>query len=485
MKYLIAFSFLFLLSACSGQDMNTVKDNVDLFVKKGEFGNAESYLKDYIEKNTTNLNEVFKKELEFEIERLNRIKGDFPYVKKDILEQAKRRIKDFQDNEFDLWRDKGLFDIQIIDGEEHFPYACVSNLFFRSPEIYKRKLPVPDPSKYENTLYENCVNVKKEAAVQNSTYVLPKKYKAEMKVTVKKDIVEDGELIKCWIPFPREYPYQNEIKFLGSTPDHKKISDPGYPARSVFLEGPGAKDSQTEFKINYQFTRYSVYFQVDPQKVKLEISDKYALKYTEEQPPHVLFTKPVADLSKQIVGDEKNPYLKAKKIYKWISSNFIYSYMIEYSTIRHIPEYIIERGYGDCGVHALLFITLCRHNGIPARWQSAWYLVPGHENIHDWAEFYVEPYGWIPCDPDFGVEIYQHFKTLTKEQKDELNDFYFTGLDHFRMTANCDHNQKLDPGKKTFRSDNVDFQRGEVETAKKNIYFGRYRYRFNYEVIDE
>jgi len=72
---------------------------------------------------------------------------------------------------------------------------------------------------------------------------------------------------------------------------------------------------------------------------------------------------------------------------------------IEYSTIRNISEYCHSKGYGDCGQEALLFMTLCRLNGIPARWQSGWNTFPGDKSNHDWSEIYLAPYGWVPVDP--------------------------------------------------------------------------------------
>ena len=51
-----------------------------------------------------------------------------------------------------------------------------------------------------------------------------------------------------------------------------------------------------------------------------------------------------------------------------------------------------------------------------------------------------------------------------------MRDFYFGGLDQYRMIANSDHSQALTPPKNTMRSDDVDFQRGELEYGDQNIY---------------
>ena len=179
----------------------------------------------------------------------------------------------------------------------------------------------------------------------------------------------------------------------------------------------------------------------------------------------------------QIVAEETNPYWKAKKCYDWIASHIKYSYAIEYSTIRNISDYCRSKGYGDCGQEALLFITLCRLNGIPARWQSGWNIFPGNKSNHDWSEIYLAPYGWMPVDPYMGIWAMRYANTLKPDQKRELRDFYFGGLDQYRMIANSDHSQTLNPPKRTLRSDDVDFQRGELEAGDKNIYFDHYSYR--------
>ena len=53
----------------------------------------------------------------------------------------------------------------------------------------------------------------------------------------------------------------------------------------------------------------------------------------------------------------------------------------------------------------------------------------------------------------------RYANTLTPEEKKEVRDFYFGGLDWYRMAADRDHNQPLTPPKHSMRSDDVDFPR--------------------------
>jgi hypothetical protein len=150
--------------------------------------------------------------------------------------------------------------------------------------------------------------------------------------------------------------------------------------------------------------------------------------------------------------------------------------------LTNLSDYCLRHRYGDCGQEALLFITLCRCRGIPARWQTGWDIFPGALDIHDWTEIYLAPYGWVPVDPWAGIFATRYSPALRPSERRELRDFYFGGLDFYRMAANSDHSQALEPPKMTMRSDDVDFQRGELETTHTNIYFNHYRYNLN--VVD-
>jgi hypothetical protein len=51
------------------------------------------------------------------------------------------------------------------------------------------------------------------------------------------------------------------------------------------------------------------------------------------------------------------------------------------------------------------------------------------------------------------------------------------------MAANSDHNQPLDPPKNSMRSDDIDFQRGELEWDHHNIYFDQYSWDLTWKEV--
>jgi hypothetical protein len=58
---------------------------------------------------------------------------------------------------------------------------------------------------------------------------------------------------------------------------------------------------------------------------------------------------------------------------------------------------ILRERCGDCSEHALLFVTLCRAAGIPARQCAGWACVGEEWGSHAWAEVWVG--AWIGVDP--------------------------------------------------------------------------------------
>ena len=234
------------------------------------------------------------------------------------------------------------------------------------------------------------------------------------------------------------------------------------------MEAKTEKGKPTHFEYTFSYDVAERHIAQDDLLAMLEPYDKNSAEYKEftgNYPPHIVITDDTRALAREIVEGETNPVLQASKIFNWISSRYPWAGAREYSTIKNMPEYVMANGHGDCGQVALMYITLVRSLGIPARWESGWMLHPDEINWHDWAETYFEGIGWVPTDQSFGRSAVGT----------PMNNYYATGIDVYRMASNEAIGDKLSPEKKFIRSETVDFQPGEVEWRKGNLYYDTWK----------
>jgi hypothetical protein len=203
------------------------------------------------------------------------------------------------------------------------------------------------------------------------------------------------------------------------------------------------------------------YYELDPEKVSPEQPDFC----TEEELPQIRITPAILAVADELKGEEKNPLILARRAYEYVTTNMSYSYMREYLCIDNIPEFALFNKRGDCGVMALLFISLCRAMGVPARWQSGSHCRPNRIGSHDWAQFYVAPWGWLHADLSFGEGAHKYGDL-------ELWEHYCGNLDVFREINNHSIGGAFDPPKKYLRTDPYDNQSGEAEYEDEGLGFG-------------
>jgi len=442
--------------------------------EQGRFKDASALLQTTLA--DTNLSPRLRQQTEFELDRLDRIRKDYPLTRESLFTALQSATRDLTPTEFEQWLEAGRFDRRSFDGEERFMASSVSNLYFRHPELAGRRLKPGGTAGYQLSVWKNCQNLLAAVVREKTNYVLPTRFSCTMTVQVKPDIVPAGEPIRCWLPVPRRYPFQRDIVIRFSQPLERQVADEFSPIRSVFLEQPSAGLQPTVFSVDYAYTAAGVRFDLQPKQSRPVPTNSPAARFFTLEAPHIVFTPEMRALAAELAGKETNPVLLARRYYDWVSTNIQYSFALEYSTIRNLGTYCLTNRYGDCGQEAFLFMTLCRLSGIPARWQSGWATFPGGETIHDWCEIYLAPWGWVPVDPYMGIWAMQCATHLSPDQRLQVRDFYFGGLDQWRMITNSDHCQPLWPAKKSLRADTVDFQRGELEAAGKHLYFGQFSY---------
>ncbi len=249
------------------------------------------------------------------------------------------------------------------------------------------------------------------------------------------------------LPYPCECPEQTGILLHGSS-HPVYISDA--PQRTAFIETPYVPGDR--YWIEFSYTITVPYREPDP----AEVSADQPAFCTGELYPHIRFTPAVRALADELSSDGANNLVLARRAYDWITSNVVYSYMRSYLYIDNITEFCLLNRRGDCGVQALLFITLCRAMGVPARWQSGSRVEPGEIGSHDWAQYYVEPYGWLYCDPSYGGSALRAGNT-------ERWNYYAGNLDIFREINATEFQSPFDPPRFFMRHDPYDNQCGEGE----------------------
>jgi len=469
MKRVLVLCLLFL-----GYDMfaQTNLEKVQAQIEKGNFMNAHEMIENFLEDN--NLSNTEKEVLKFEHERMDRISKDFNKTETDILQFLEKYYPGITSKDLEKWEKNKKLEFKYINGKKLYFNRAARNLFLLDEEAkaVKEKVDGISVNSLQLFLSKYIPKVIEKGKSKNNTLVNPVKITLNYTLTVDANAVPEGEVIRCWLPYPKETNRrQKDVKLLSINSNNYVISNDKNLQRSIYLEKVTEKDKPTVFNAEFEYSASAEYNKIEPERIKAYNKETELYKhFTSQVFPHIMFSDKIKELSNEIIGEEKNPFYIAKKIFTWIDKNIPWAGAREYSTIYNIPEYVIDNKHGDCGQVSLLFITLCRYNGIPAKWQSGWMLHPGDVNLHDWAEFYLEGYGWLPVDQSFGI---------TKSEDENVNYFYLGGMDSYRLIVNDDISAPLFPAKLYPRSETVDFQRGEVEWRGGNLYFDKWDYNMN------
>ncbi len=418
-------------------------------------------------------NDLYKLDSIVEIGR--RIRLDFRLTEKDVKARLSKYFPVLDTALFRKWEESHKLEMRLIDGEKRYFSQAVNNLFRLDDDAKKYKITVDGLTVDSLDLF--CIDHTGKVIAQTKTLgqvVLPVSMKLKYTVTLKPNAVPEGKTIRCWMPFPREGNIrQKNIRLISSDPEKAIIAPESYLQRTVYLEKSAVKDQPTTFNIEFEVETVAQYFDLKPENIQpYDTSGSVYKEFARERAPQIIFTDEIKQLANRILEGETNPLLQTQKIYNWINGNVRWASALEYSTIPNIPEYVLKNAHGDCGMQTLLFMTLARSQGIPAKWQSGWMLHPGEVNLHDWCEVYFEGIGWVPVDQSFGLQ---------NDADEKVHNFYRSGIDSYRLIVTDDYGRKLFPEKKYPRSEPLDFQRGELEWEGGNLYFDQWSWHMDME----
>ena len=296
------------------------------------------------------------------------------------------------------------------------------------------------------------------------TYTDTRTYRLVSEVEISDFFAETPNTFFLRIPLPQRTETQRTVTVNSVSP---APFVPSYQGASIYRFYNVDSNRKIQIRQEYSVSRSQVETSVNASSFKQQAPNNPLLyaAYTEADSFLPADDAAVKTICKQIVGNETNPYNKAKRIYTFLTSEI----QVRESSATDAGKSILaalEEKTGGAYDLALLFCTLSRAAGVPAI-PTAGLLVDQNKKavLHWWAEFYLNGFGWIPVDPALAAGIPFDTGIAGKE------GWYFGNLDayHIAFSRGYQHQAPMLPNGKTTEKVRSYALRSIWEEATPNI----------------
>jgi hypothetical protein len=257
------------------------------------------------------------------------------------------------------------------------------------------------------------------------TFKEKKNYTISYSVDIQTNEASEPNTLYLWMPQPGRSASQRNAELLS------RSMEPfieNYRGTTLFQLNNLASGSSAVITQTYVVEVYSQETNIRLQSVRQEEGSPVASVFTLPSPPLIPSNDPgIIARANAIVGRERNPYVKAQRIYEWLITE---AQIQAGPLVMEIPE-ALEKKQADPYTAALLFCALARAAGIPCL-PAAGVLVNRNRGTsrHFWAEFWIDGFGWIPVDPALGAGAAPPSFNLRSDRA----SYYFGNLDNQRIT---------------------------------------------------
>jgi len=230
----------------------------------------------------------------------------------------------------------------------------------------------------------------------------------ELRNEITVQVPEGAKRVRVWSALPQDDPAQQikNLKIEAPYPYRVELDSEG--SKVLFVEADAPKEKELKIVTSFVITRSEVRSGVDSKKAKpISEADRVRLAHYLQPNKHVIIDGDIRKLALQIVGDEQNPVLAARKLYDWLLDNVEY-WVKDPKNMKASPvgstTYCLTSRTGNCTDFESLWTSFARGIGIPTQIVYGSFLKPDlmgqdqDQSYHCWAEFYAPGLGWIPHD---------------------------------------------------------------------------------------
>jgi len=248
-------------------------------------------------------------------------------------------------------------------------------------------------------------------------------YTFSYSVNVKVNEAESPNTMYLWIPYPSASSSQRNMELLLSSMEPFVES---YRGVSLYKLDNLAAHSDAQIRLSWKIDVYSVETNVQPQSIKLETNTPMSEAYTQNIPPLPAEDPRIKERAAAIIGRERNPYLKAQRIYEWMTGGeLVWESQSEGDMFK-----VLQTKRTDSYLAALLYCTLLRSAGVPCQPVAGVLVSRNRQTMnHYWAEFWIDGFGWIPVDLAMGAAAIPDSFMASEKQ----HNYYFGNIDSQRI----------------------------------------------------
>lgn len=298
----------------------------------------------------------------------------------------------------------------------------------------------------------------------------PKSLTFDARHELKVMIPEGAKKVRIWFALPQEVSQQKVENLKIESPLPYSIErEATEGSKFLYVEANAPTTKELTLVTTFRLTRKEVLSDLQVAKAApLSKEEKKKLARYLEPNQYVVIDDKVRQMSKEAVGNEKNPLLAARKIYDYVL-NYVDYWVIDPANLKASPvgstEYCLTSKTGNCTDFQSFWTSLARAAGIPSRIVYGSFFkkeLDGKDvdqSYHCWTEFYVSNLGWISQDVSVADLFAQDIKmtdqntTLVQRTtpagyfgKDTKQvDYYFGNLDERRVTWSVGRDLQLKP----------------------------------------
>ena len=264
-----------------------------------------------------------------------RIPAAYPYSFDEAADMLAKALRGFEPQELDDFIDRGMVDFIYINGALHLHELFLSTLIKVRPSLAPRLL---DPGRLDDKR-RHFAALDAVIAEMERAGGAARRWHVRHTLAVKPAFQRVGEPITVHLPLPVEYDRVRGFRILDAGPGQGHVAGATAPQRTISFQKPLA--ASDVFFVEYSFEMHMPFCRLDPALAEGGLPPYDGEDYLGEQPPHIAFTPLVRATAREIAGAEREPLKLARRVYDYLTTKPIYSFVRNYFTYPNLTEHML------------------------------------------------------------------------------------------------------------------------------------------------